>query len=194
MERALKYSAADILKSMRPCSLRWMATLVYPTLLLIGGCRGGNSFNLSQQSASWTESKQSARQELSVISPPSKSVYLAIDQESQWQNPFLTVESNMIQIRIYLADENSSEVDRGGLTRLSAARKHILNIRLKDLPRALVALPNGAWPYGRVVAVSKEFGPPKDRALISNNFAVTVSAIKDMGVVVDDWTDRSRMH
>ena len=100
----------------------------------------------------------------------------------------------MIQIRIYFADENSSPVDRGGMTRLSSARKHILNVRLKDLPRALVALPDGAWPYGRVVAVSKELGAPQDRTLIANNLAVTIKAIEDMGIVVDDWTDPARMH
>ncbi len=100
----------------------------------------------------------------------------------------------MIQIRIYFADENSSAVDRGGLTRLSSARKHILNVRLKDLPRALIALPDGAWPYGRVVAVSKELGAPQDRNLVDHNLAVTVSALKDMGLVVDDWTDRGPLH
>jgi hypothetical protein len=176
-------------------ALRFMAPLALAALLFIGGCKGhGDSFNLSAQSASWKASRLSARQDLNEIFPPSKSTYLAIDQESRWQNPFLTVESNMIQIRIYLADENSSTVDRGGMTRLSAARKRILNVRLKDLPRALVALPDGAWPYGRVVAVSKELGPPQDRTLIDDNLAVTVSALKDMGIVVDDWTNRGAMH
>jgi hypothetical protein len=117
-----------------------------------------------------------------------KNDYLAIDQESKWQNPFLTVESNMIQIRIYLADENSSPVDRGGLTRLSAARKHILNIRPKDLPRALSSLPDGAWPYGRVVAINEELEAPQNQARLRRNLAITVDALKDMGIVVEDWT------
>jgi len=45
--------------------------------------------------------KTSARQELTQIPPPLKSVYLNINQEPQWQNPFLSVEQNMIQLRIY---------------------------------------------------------------------------------------------
>lgn len=96
----------------------------------------------------------------------------------------------MIQVRIYLPDENASPVDRGGLTRLSAARKHILNVRLADLPRALVALPDGAWPYGRVVAIDKELAPPQDQIRLNKNLGATIAALQDMGIVVDDWTGR----
>ena len=63
-------------------------------------------------------------------------------------------------------------------------------MRFKDLPRALVALPDGAWPYGRVVAVSRESETPQDRTLVETNMAATIGALKDMGLVVDDWTHR----
>lgn len=143
---------------------------------------------MSAHPAAWKASKADARQELSQLPQPSKSQYLAITQQSRWQNPFITVETNMIQIRIYFTDENTSSFDRGGLTRLSAARKHVLNVRLKDLPRALVALPDEAWPYGRVVAISRQQGPPRDQPRIHSNMTITIAALKDMGVVVDDWT------
>ncbi len=169
-----------------------LTTLCLGALLLANGCRQNNSFNMSAHAASWNAAKTNARQELDQLPLPSKSTYLAIDQQSQWQNPFLTVETNMIQIRIYLPDENDSPIDRGGLTRLSSARKHILNVRFKDLPRALVALPDGAWPYGRVVAVSRESETPQDRTLVETNMAATIGALKDMGLVVDDWTHRGR--
>ncbi|MEO6829963.1 MAG: hypothetical protein ABI164_09130 [Acidobacteriaceae bacterium] len=170
------------------------AALACALLLPLGGCRSrGNPFHMSAHAAAWNASKQSARQDLSAIPLPSKSTYLAIDQQSQWQNPFLTVESNMIQLRIFLADQNSSDIDRGGMTRLSSARKHTLNIRPKDLPRALAALPSGAWPYGRVVAVGEERPGSRNRTTLANNVSVTIAALQDMGLVVDDWTDPSRL-
>lgn len=149
---------------------------------------------MSRRAAAWNASKHAAQQDLIQIPSPSKNVYAAIDQESRWQNPFLTVESKMIQVRIYLADENSSRFDRGGMTRLNAARKLILNVRLRDLPRALASLPNSAWPYGRVVAVGEELEAPRHHAQLQSNLKVTVGALKDMGIVVDDFSDRGPMH
>jgi hypothetical protein len=180
---------------MRALSLRilFSLSLLFVALLSLAGCKSGDPFNMSTHPAAWSASKQSARQELTEIRPPSKSAYLSIDQGSLWRNPFLTVETNMIQLRIYLADDNSSPIDRGGMTRLSAARKHTLNIRPKDLPRALAALPDGAWPYGRVVAVGEQIATPKTRAQLSRNLATTVGALQDMGVVVDNWTDPNRL-
>ena len=137
--------------------------------------------------AKWTAAKTSARQELTQIPPPLKSVYLNINQEPQWQNPFLSVEQNMIQLRIYLPDENASPIDRGGITRLSSARKQVVNVRLAELPRALSSLPDGAWPYGRVVAIGREKDTPQNRAWFPNHLDITVRALQDMGVVVDDW-------
>ncbi len=156
--------------------------------LAVSGCRNsGNTFDMSHHVAKWEADKTSARQELTQIPPPLKSVYLNIDQEAQWQNPFLSVEQNMIQLRIYLPDENASAIDRGGLTRLSSARKQVVNVRLAELPRALSSLPAGAWPYGRVVAIGREKDTPQNRAWFPNHLDITVRALQDMGVVVDDW-------
>ena len=182
---------------MQPSSLRsaLVSGLAFGALLFLGGCRNqGDPFNMSRRVAAWSASKQSARQDLIQIPSPAKNVYAAIDQESRWQNPFLTVESKMIQVRIYVADENSSELDRGGMTRLNAARKHILNVRLRDLPRALASLPNSAWPYGRVVAVGEELEAPQHQARLQSNLKITVGALDDMGIVVDDFSDRGPMH
>lgn len=156
------------------------------------GCKRGDSFDMSQNAARWSASEFSARQELTQIPIPSKGDYQTIAQESQWQNPFLTVETEMIQLRIYLPDENTSDVDRGGLTRLSAARKHTLNVRLADLPRALTSLPNNAWPYGRVIAINQQLAPPQAQARLNKNLAITIGALQSMGIVVDDWTGHGR--
>ncbi len=156
--------------------------------LIVGGCRNSaNTFDMSRHAAKWSAAKTSAHQELAQIPPPLKSVYLPINQESQWQNPYLSVEQNMIQLRIYLPDENASPIDRGGLTRMSSARKQVVNVRLAELPRALASLPNGAWPYGRVVAIGREKNNPQNRAWFSSHLDITVRTLQDMGVVVDDW-------
>ncbi|HTU50019.1 MAG TPA: hypothetical protein VMF56_05455 [Acidobacteriaceae bacterium] len=165
-----------------------LLSLAMSASLAISGCRNsGNTFDMSRHATQWAAAKTSARQELTEIPPPLKDVYLNINQEPQWQNPFLSVEQNMIQLRIYLPDENSSPIDRGGITRLSSARKQVVNVRLAELPRALSSLPNGAWPYGRVVAIGREKDTPQNHAWFPNHLDITVRALQDMGVVVDDW-------
>lgn len=168
--------------------LRFAALLALSACLAVSGCRNsGNTFDMSRHAAQWAAAKTSARQELTQIPLPLKSVYLNINQENQWQNPFLSVERNMIQLRIYLPDENSSPIDRGGLTRLSSARKQVVNVRLAQLPRALSSLPAGAWPYGRVVAIGREKDTPQNRAWFHSHLDITVRALQDMGIIVDDW-------
>lgn len=93
----------------------------------------------------------------------------------------------MIQVRIYLADENGSQLGRGGLTRITAARRQVLNVSLQDLPKALASLPNDAWPYGRVVAVGEGLDNKHDRVEVRRNLEATINALNDLGVVVDEW-------
>lgn len=176
--------------SLRFSGLRFVVLLAFSICasLAVSGCRNsGNTFDMSRHAAKWAAAKTSAHQELNQIPPPLKSVYLNINQEAQWQNPFLSVEKNMIQLRIYLPDENSSPIDRGGITRLSSARKQVVNVRLAELPSALSSLPAGAWPYGRVVAIGREKDTPQNRAWFPSHLDITVRALLDMGVVVDDW-------
>ena len=157
-------------------------------MLLIGGCKhSGNTFNVSSNPASWNAVKNAARRDLNEVPPPSKNIYLAVHTEPQWQNPFLTVDQNMIQVRIYLPDENTSSFDRGGLTRITAARRQVLDVRLADLPKALSSLPDNAWPYGRVVAVQEGLETHQDRVQIRRNLEATERTLDDLGIVIDDW-------
>lgn len=190
-----------ILKAM-PRSMDWfsglrfagLTALVFSISLLVGGCRqSGNTFDMSAHAARWAAAKSSAQQQLAEVPPPLKDTYASIDQESQWQNPLLSIEQNMIQLRIYLPDENSSSIDRGGITRLRSARKLVVNIRLADLPRALSSLPDGAWPYGRVVAIGRDHEDPQHRAWFQNHLNITIRTLQDMGVVVDDWNHPAMM-
>lgn len=181
---------AGILREMQVFRLGSSACAAFALglLLLLSGCRrNGDDFKIAENASSWRAARDSARQELREIPAPAKSRYISIHREPQWQNPFLSVERDMIQIRIYLADENGSPLGRGGVTRITAARRQVLNVRLADLPRALASLPYGAWPYGRVIAVGEGLKGPQDRAQIQRNVAITTKTLNDLGLVVEQW-------
>lgn len=164
------------------------AALALGLLLFLSGCRHrGDAFNIKKNPAAWSAAKDSARQELSVLPAPSKKLYLTVRREPQWQNPFLSVGRDMIQLRIYLADENDSPLGRGGITRITAARRQVLNVRLADLPRALASLPDDTWPYGRVIAVGEGLTNSQDRAQIRRNLDITMNTLNDLGLVVEEW-------
>ena len=94
--------------SFRSARLRSAAllALALSAFLAVSGCRNtGNTFDMSRHAAQWAAAKTAARQELAQVQPPLKSAYLAIDREAQWKNPYLSIEQNMIQLRIYLPDE-----------------------------------------------------------------------------------------
>lgn len=131
-----------------------------------------------------------AQQEIELIPPPSKSRYMAVHSISGWQNPYLTVQSNMATLHITLADANPSELGAGGMLRPAGARRQDATIRLSDLPEALGAIPETAWPYGRVVAVEEAHGTPQsDEPAVRRNIESTVKTLNDLGVVVYDWTE-----
>lgn len=164
------------------------AAILAGLLLLLSGCRhSGDGFNVPQNAASWNAKKEAARQELTAVPAPAKKAYLAIRREPDWQNPFLSVGRDMIQLRIYLADENDSPLGRGGITRITAARREVLNVRLADLPRALAALPDNTWPYGRVIAVGEGLTNPQDGAQVRHNLEITMHTLDDLGLVVEEW-------
>ena len=129
-----------------------------------------------------------ARTDIAAIPLPAKNAVLTVGDESQWRNPFLSVGDKMLLLRIYLPDDNASQLDRGGFTRSANARKQELNIRLSDLPRALASLPQDCWPYGRVVAVTPGFLTPQNQALLRHNEQVTLQTLHALGVIAEDWT------
>lgn len=184
----LKEMRGSVFSLSRGSNLPWCGLLLL--CVSLGGCKhSADAFNRTGNPAEWRASKEAARQELNEIPPPSKNLYLEIHEEPQWQNPFLSVERDMIQVRLYLGDNNTSPFDRGGITRTTAARRQVLNVRLADLPRALAALPSDAWPYGRVVAVQEGLADKQDRAQIRRNLEITMNALNDLGIVVDDWNN-----
>jgi hypothetical protein len=162
------------------------ASLVLP--LLLAGCNRASA-GTTPATAS-PQAVESARQQLDLIPPPSKTRYMAVHSLSTWENPYLTVENNMATLHVTLADANPSEIGVGGMLRPVGARQQNLTIRLSDLPAALNAVPQDSWPYGRVIAVEEAHDtPPSDRPAVRRTVEAAIKTLGDMGVVVYEWND-----
>ncbi len=131
------------------------------------------------------------REALSQIPLPTKSLYVDVHDPSAWANPFLAVGPDAITLRVVQADANTSDVGKGTMLRPDAARRQEIEIRAKDLSDAMVALPHGAWQYGRVVAVAELPGASgKDRPKIRRNVEAAIQQLNDLGIVVEEWPTR----
>jgi len=158
-------------------------TLTLPALL--AGCNRASATALPDPQEIAT-----ARQQIELIPPPSKSRYMAVHSLSGWENPYLTVQSNMATLHITLADANPSQIGVGGILRPVSARQQNVTIRLSDLPSALNAIPESSWPYGRVIAVEEAHGTPQSAEPgVRRNVENTIKTLNDLGVVVYDWTE-----
>ena len=135
---------------------------------------------------------ETTRQQMELIPPPSKNRYLAVHSLSVWENPYLTVQENMVTLHVTLADANASDLGVGGMLRPVGARSQVLNVRVSDLPAALNAVPENSWPYGRVVAVEEAHETPaSDRPAVRRNVESTIKTLSDLGVVVYEWNEGS---
>jgi hypothetical protein len=135
--------------------------------------------------------KDDQRAQLARIALPTKSRYVDVHEPGQWANPFLSFDAQMINLRIIQADANPSQLGKGGLLRPSAARRQELQIRQQDLVEALIALPESAWPYGRVVAIEESpLADKKQRPAIRRKIEAAIQQLNDLGVVVDEWPAR----
>ena len=143
-----------------------------------------------QAQATATELDQE-RAQLEQIPLPTKSLYIDIHDPAAWANPFLSVGADTLTLRIILPDANPSPVGQGTLLRPEAARRQELQVRLSDLDKAVVAIPAGAWPYGRVIAVAESpSAAPKDRPMVRRNVEAVIRQLNDLGVVVEEWPGR----
>jgi hypothetical protein len=131
------------------------------------------------------------RAELAKIPLPTKSMYVDVHDPSAWANPFLAIGPDSINLRILNADANTSDIGKGTMLRPEGARRQELQIRPSDLAEAMVAIPQGAWRYGRVVAVAEApNGPAKDRAKMRRNVESAIQQLNDLGIVVEEWPSR----
>jgi hypothetical protein len=143
-----------------------------------------------QSQAAQTE-LDSERVQLAAIPLPTKSLYVDVHEPAQWANPFLSIGPDTITLRILMGDANPSSLGQGTLLRPVAARRQELELRPGDLDKAVVAIPAGAWPYGRVIAVAESFAAlPKDRPMVRRNVELTIKRLNDLGIVVEEWPGR----
>jgi hypothetical protein len=118
-------------------------------------------------------------------------MYVDVHEPGAWANPFLSVDTDWINLRVTMTDANPSTVGQGSMLRPDAARRQEVQLRPGDLADALVALPAGAWRYGRVVAVSESpLANRKDRPKVRRNVEAAIQQLNDLGIVVEEWPAR----
>jgi hypothetical protein len=164
--------------------------LLLPLVALpLAGCRQA-PVNAASAAAAQRQQADEARRDLARIPPPSKNLYMAVTDMNAWQNPSLTVQENMISLHVLMPDANPSDLGKGTMLRPEAARRQILNIDPSKLAEALNAIPQDAWPYGRVVAIEEAHDAPQAaRQQLRRNIEHAVDTLQNIGVVVDEWND-----
>jgi hypothetical protein len=131
------------------------------------------------------------RAALAAIPLPTKSMYVDVHEPGAWANPFISVDANTLNLRVTLTDANPSNLGQGTMLRPEAARRQEMQLRPGDLAEALIALPPGAWRYGRVVAVAESpLASRKDRPKIRRNVEAAIQQLNDLGIVVQEWPSR----
>ncbi len=166
------------------------ALLSFATL----GCnRSASPESASDTRAAASQQQQindDVRKDLELIPPPSKTRYLAVRSLTSWENPYITVQGEMVTVHVTLADANTSTLGQGGMLRPVGARRQNLDIRVAELPAALNAVPQSAWPYGRVIAVEEAHdAPAAARPEIRRNMEKVMRSLGDLGVVVYEWAE-----
>lgn len=147
--------------------------------------------NAERQAQAAAAVRDQQRAQIAHIPLPTKSLYIDIHQPAAWANPFISVEADMIDLQITLMDANPSTMGQGTMLRPAAARRQEIKIRPAELASAVIALPDGAWRYGRVVAVAEAPGASaKDRPQIRRNVESAIQQLNDLGIVVEEWPTR----
>lgn len=158
-------------------------------LLPLAGCRSTapNTANIGVNAQQRTDD---ARRDLSRIPPPSKNLYMSVNTLGEWQNPSLTVQEKMISLHVLMPDANPSDLGRGTMLRPEAARRQVLNIDPANLAEALNAIPQEAWPYGRVVAIEEAHDAPESaQPQLRRTIEKAVDTLQNIGVVADEWSN-----
>jgi hypothetical protein len=150
-----------------------------------------NAVKAEQQAQAKESQLDQDRAQLSQIPLPTKSLYIDIHDPAQWANPFIVVGPETLTLRILQPDANTSTVGQGTLLRLESARRQELQLHPADLDKALVAIPAGAWHYGRVIAIAESpEAPAKERAQVRRNLEAAIQDLNNLGMVVQEWPSR----
>jgi hypothetical protein len=150
-----------------------------------------NAANAEHKAQAIATERDNQRAQLERIPLPTKSLYIDVHDASAWANPFLSVGPETINLRILLPDNNPNPSAQGSLLRPAAARRQELVLRPEDLAKAVIAIPSGAWRYGRVIAVAESStAVAKDRPKVRRNVEAAIKQLNDLGVVVEEWPAR----
>lgn len=150
-----------------------------------------SAVNAEHRAQATATERDQQRAELEKIQVPTKSLYVDVHDPSQWQNPFLTVGTESVDLRIELPDQRLGSFADGSMLRPPGARRQELHVRISDLGKAVAAIPAGSWRYGRVIAVAESpEASRKDRPQIRRNVEAVINQLNDLGVVVEEWPGR----
>jgi hypothetical protein len=142
----------------------------------------------AQASATVRDQQRAA---LANIPLPTKSLYVDVHEPGAWANPFLSVDADRLNLRVTMADANPSSLGQGTMLRPEAARRQEIQLRPADLAEALIALPPGAWRYGRVIAIAESpLANRKDRPKVRRNVEAAIQQLNDLDIVVEEWPAR----
>jgi hypothetical protein len=139
---------------------RWSLAVSLLVPLGLAACSGHNAPDPAAQ-----EAAASAR--IQAIPATDSAKYQDVHERKFWRNPYLIVKPDGVA----LLDVANSE-------------EHIMHPN--ELTRRLAQLPDSAWPYGRVVAVTENggVGTDHDKAEIRKNKAIVAGTLEGMHVVI----------
>jgi hypothetical protein len=191
----------DMLSSVRFFQVKWTAFAVIAGLFVtLSGCRkeeqavtkvATSAVAVEHQAQAASLKRDEQRAELAKIALPTKSRYVDVHEPGAWLNPFISFDTQMVNLRVTQADANPSEIGKGGILRPTSARRQEIQIHQQDLVEALIALPPGTWPYGRVVAIEESpLADKRQRPMIRRQIETAIRQLNDLGVVVEDWPER----
>ena len=168
------------------------ARALFPALffvLLLAGCHqhSATAAATTQDLVEQRTQRDLQREQLDLIPPPSKNRYMTIRTFDTWQNPYITVQANMVTLHVLQADANTSDFGAGGILRPTGARRQELNLSLDKLGEAMAAIPQTSWPYGRVIAIEEAHKTPASaEPAVRRTMESTVSTLSDLGIAVYD--------
>ncbi len=156
------------------------------------GCKGRSlPTPASEQAKAELRAEQNAllnsrRDQLNQIPPPAKSRFMAVHTMESWENPWITVQPDMVTLHVLLADPIPA-AGTGGMLRPVGARRQELNLSLSKLAEAIAAIPQNSWPYGRVVAIEEAHKTPAaGLPAVRRSMESVVGTLNDLGVVAYD--------
>ena len=159
-------------------------------VLAVSGCHKSTSPRAAvtpQQKNELRAEREMQREQLDMIPPPAKTRFMEVHTFDSWDNPWITVQDSMITLHVVQADENPSQVGVGGLLRPKGARREDVSIAPEKLAEAIAAVPESAWPYGRVIAIEEAHKVPAEKEpAVRRTMEAAINTLSDLGVSVYD--------